>query len=111
MNNGFDVFWPDNAEKDLTAIIDHIAAESPQTAMSILDKIRQAASNLETMPERCRIVPELQKFGIFQYRELILPPWRIIYRISERNVFVLLVIDSRRDIEGILFDRLIGRAL
>jgi hypothetical protein len=31
-------------------------------------------------PERGRIVPELQAQGISQYGELIIPPWRLVYR-------------------------------
>ena len=61
---------------------------------------------LFTFPERGRIVPELRDQGILQYRELIIPPWRILYRISEKRVYVLSVFDSRRNIEDILLKRL-----
>jgi len=40
-------------------------------------------------------------------RELIAAPWRIVYRISDVTVFVLLVIDSRQNVEDILLNRLI----
>ncbi len=58
------------------------------------------------MPERCRIVPELKEQGILQYRELIVKPWRIIFRIAEKKVYALSVLDSRRNIEEILLERL-----
>jgi toxin ParE1/3/4 len=45
--------------------------------------------------------------GILQYRELIVPPWRIIYRISGDFVYVLAVFDSRQNIEDVLLDRLV----
>ncbi|MBU1570609.1 MAG: plasmid stabilization protein, partial [Proteobacteria bacterium] len=60
-------------------------------------------------PERGRVVPELQDQGIFQYRELIVKPWRSIYRIAEREIYVLSVIDSRKNVEDILLNRLIYR--
>jgi len=41
-----------------------------------------------------------------QYRELIISPWRVIYRISEKSVYVLSVLDARQNIEDILFRRL-----
>ena len=59
------------------------------------------------MPERCRIVPELKQEGITLYRELIVKPWRIIFKISGSMVFIVSMIDSRRNIEDILFNRLI----
>jgi hypothetical protein len=59
------------------------------------------------MPNQGRIVPELKEQGIQTYRELIVAPWRIVYRVSDTTVFVLSVIDSRRNVEDILLDRLI----
>lgn len=104
----FEVVWAENAEADLTQTIAHIAEDSPMTARSVLGKIKNKVASLETLPDRGRIVPELHKFGILQYRELIISPWRIIYRISYNRVYILLVIDSRRDLEDILFRRLIS---
>jgi hypothetical protein len=42
------------------------------------------------------------------YRELIELPWRIIYKIEEDKVFVLAVIDGRRNMEDILLDRFVN---
>jgi toxin ParE1/3/4 len=64
-----------------------------------------------TFPDRGRIVPEVQDQGITLYRELIVPPWRIIYRISEKAVYVLSVLDSRQNVEDILLKRLIRSKL
>ncbi len=75
---------------------EYIAQDSPANALKILKKIKQKASSLYTLPERGRIVPELQDQGILIYRELIIPPWRIIYRISEMKVYVLSVCQPRR---------------
>ena len=43
------------------------------------------------------------------YRELIVRPWRIIYRVSTKRVLVLAVLDGRRDLEGLLLSRLLRR--
>jgi toxin ParE1/3/4 len=107
MNKKYKVEWAAVAESDLKHIIDHIAADSPGNALQIFKKIRQKASSLYAFPERGRIVPELQGQGIHIYRELIVAPWRIIYRISDGTVFVLSVIDSRQNIEDILLNRLL----
>lgn len=107
MNKKYKVVWAAVAEIDLKQIIDYIAVDSPGNALQILKKIRQKASSLYAFPERGRIVPELQGQGIHIYRELIVAPWRIVYRISDVTVFVLLVIDSRQNVEDILLNRLI----
>ena len=108
MNPKYKVVWTNVAENDLKEIIDFISIDSPQNALKILKSIKQKASNLYTLPERGRIVPELQGQGIFQYRELIIPPWRLMYRIGERKVYVLSVIDSRRNVEDVLLARLMN---
>jgi len=107
MNKKYKVEWASVAETDLRHILDRIAAESPDNALQILKKIRQKASSLFAFPERGRIVPELQGQGIHIYRELIIAPWRVVYRISDRTVFVLSVIDSRQNVEDVLLDRLV----
>ncbi len=105
----YNVVWAGVAEKDLQSIVGYIAEDSPRRALEILNGIGQKALDLYILPERGRIVPELQEQGILQYRELIVAPWRLIYRISERDVFVLSVIDSRRNVEDILFKRFIEK--
>ena len=103
----YEIVWARVAEKDLIDIIDHVATDSPANALQIFQKIKKKSSSLYTMPERCRIVPELRDQGIMQYRELIVPPWRIMFKITDLKVFVLLIIDSRRNIEDIFSSQMI----
>ena len=105
MSKKYKVKWATVAEVDLKQIIDYIAIDSPGNALQILERIRQKVSALYTFPERDRIVPELQGQGINIYRELIVGPWRIIYRISDTTVYVLSIIDSRQNVEDILLNR------
>ncbi len=109
MNPKYKIIWTDVAENDLKEIIEYISVDSPYNALKILKKIKQKASNLYTLPEKGRIVPELQDQGILQYRELIISPWRLIYRIAERKIYVLSVIDSRQNVEDVLLKRLIKK--
>lgn len=108
MNSEYKIVWTNVAENDLKNIIEYISADNPQNALKILIKIKQKASKLYALPERGRIVPELQGEGVFQYRELIVQPWRLIYRIAEREIYVLSVIDSRQNVEDILLNRLLN---
>ncbi len=108
MKKKYQVMWSNIAENDLKSIIEYIAEDSPHTALKIFNNIKSKASDPNTFPERGRLVPELKHQGILQYRELIIAPWRLLYRISEKDVFVLSVLDSRRNVEDILLERLTG---
>lgn len=107
MSQTYEVLWASVAENDLRDIIEFIAADNPTNALKILHKIKEKVSSLYSLPERGRLVPELQDQGILIYRELIVPPWRIIYRIAEMQICILAVLDARRNIEDILLKRLI----
>lgn len=111
MKGRYAVAWSETAEKDLVGIIEYIARDSPSRAFDAFKEIKKHASALAAFPERGRIVPELQEQGITRYHELIVGPWRIIYKISEKRVYVLSVLDSRRNVEDILFQRLVGLKL
>lgn len=106
MNTPFKVHWAGIAEEDLKNIILYIAADSPANAATVFENIKAAASCRTHFPEKGRIVPALQDQGVFLYRELISATWRIVYRISGRNVYVLSVLDTRQNVEDILLKRL-----
>ncbi len=103
--NKYKVIWSHVAEGDLSKIIEYIAEDSINNALTIVHKIKDKCSKLFTFPNRGRIVPELQEYGILLYRELTIEPWRVIYRISDNYVYVLSVIDSRQNVEDILLNR------
>ncbi|MBU2513507.1 type II toxin-antitoxin system RelE/ParE family toxin [bacterium] len=109
MTKQYSVIWSRTAEYDLESIIDYIAEDSPFAARNVLAKIKQKSSLLYSYPARGRIVPELKEFNILQYREIIIDPWRVIYKVTDDKVFVMAVIDARRNVEDILLERMIGR--
>jgi addiction module RelE/StbE family toxin len=96
-----------NAKKDLREIISYIARDNPRTALKILEKVEARIDTLDHFPHRGGYVPELFKRNIKDYRQLLESPWRIIYRIDENVVDVLLIIDSRRNVQDVLMERLI----
>jgi plasmid stabilization system protein ParE len=104
----YSVFWSDYAQQDLRAIIEYIRLDNPDTARRIFDDIRHICDELNYLPHRKRIVPELQELGIASYREILHKRWRIVFRIHAKRVDILLVVDSRQDLESILFRRLMS---
>ena len=107
MKKSYEVLWAAVAENDLLGIIVFIAEESPGNALKILTKIKNRAAKLEGSPMQGRVVPELLRQGISFYREIVISPWRVIYKVEGSKVYVLSVIDSRRNVEDILLARLL----
>lgn len=103
------VSWSQEALRDLDEILAYIAIDSPEAAERVLDGLEKRASSLERSPDRGRVVPELARFGVRAFRETVVRPYRIVYSIHDRTVVVLAVLNGRRDLEDILFDRLIRR--
>jgi len=104
--HSFRVAWTRTAEADLEGIVDFIADDSVDAALAVFARIRERAATLNNFPDKGRVVPELHQHGIVQYRELILSPWRIIYRVDGSTVYVTAVFDSRRNLEDLLLERL-----
>lgn len=99
------MLWDEEAERDLDAIVDFIALEHPLNASRVLERLLKRAASLESQPLRGRRVPELLALGEDRYRELIEAPWRILYRVNAAQVFVIAVVDSRRDLQSWLAQR------
>ena len=108
MSKSFEVLWASVAEADLAGIVLYIAEESPGTAKKVLARIQTRTAKLTRSPMQGRVVPELLSQGISQYREVVVSPWRVIYRVEGDRVLVLAVIDSRRNVEDILLGRFLN---
>jgi toxin ParE1/3/4 len=74
------VRWTPQATEDLQAIYDFIARDSPHYAQLTAEDILSAIDRLERFPLMGRHVPERSREDL---RELIKPPYRIVYRVSE----------------------------
>jgi toxin ParE1/3/4 len=103
----FRVLWTEQASADLADIIRYIALDSLQNATRVYKRIRTRANALKTFPERGHVLPELVELGVTDYRELSIPPFRMVYRVSDKTVFVQAVLDGRRDLKQILSERLL----
>ena len=99
------VEWAVTARDDLDEIIGYILARDPIDALKVLDKIESKAAALDRMPQRGRIVPELKFHGVTTFLEILVPPWRLIYRIDGKSVWVVSVVDGRRQLEDLLLER------
>jgi plasmid stabilization system protein ParE len=109
MAKKYHIKWTAPAREDINEIIDYISQTNINYAVKILDRIEDNVKQLDIFPERYRIVPELEKYGYFLYREIIVDYWRIIYKIENDIVYIMLVIDSRRNLEDLILKKVILR--
>lgn len=94
------------ASDDMAGLLNYAMANSGADAAIALDKVLDTAlGSLETLAHRGRVVPELQVRGISTYRELVRAPYRMIYRVVSDEVWVLAVVDGRRDLHALLYER------
>ena len=96
------------AEEDLAELVDYIAQhDSVERANYVLERLITVCERLEQHPERGHFLPELRSLGIKTYREVHFKPYRIIYEVVGREVFILLIVDGRRSLQAILERRLL----
>jgi len=104
----FDVYIVEEAENDILDIYEYIVFnDSIFNAEKILLRIEEECNKLTTLPYRGRIVPELKRINITSFHEIILTPFRIIYQIFDEKIFIHAVLDSRRDLDELLYNRLV----
>lgn len=108
MSRRFKVSWAEVAAGDLERIALHVAEDQPAHAERVLARLEASAESLTHAPGRGRVVPELARFEVTSIRELIVAPWRIVYRVGQGTVLIVGVFDSRRDLERVLLARLLA---
>ncbi|RNC73216.1 MAG: type II toxin-antitoxin system RelE/ParE family toxin [Desulfuromonadales bacterium] len=83
-----------SAVRDLEKIREWYADQQvPEVGERLMGEVVSKVEQLADFPESGRIVPE---FGVAHLREIILPPVRILYRLSENRVRIVRVWRSER---------------
>lgn len=90
------VTWTAPALSDLDSIADYIALDNIVAAKSLVQTVFQAVERLELFPESGRLPPELEHLN---YREVVVNPCRIFYKISGDDVFILFVMRQEQDLK------------
>ncbi len=94
---------------DLDDIARYIALRDlPEKAEHVANRIEEALASLASLPDRGPYPRELMTMGNRSFREFHFKPYRIVYRVYEREVVVFLIADGRRDMRALLARRLLG---
>jgi toxin ParE1/3/4 len=96
------------AEDDIFDIYRHVLSiDGHDRATYVLGKPCKTCQSLANMPRRGHRPPELERIGVRDYLETHFKPYRIIYQIVGRTVFVHCVLDGRRAVQEMLERRLL----
>jgi plasmid stabilization system protein ParE len=89
-----EVIWTKRARDGLDEAAAHVAEDSMEAALDLLERALDAADSLTTLSERGHIVPELDDPKV---REIFVFKYRLLYEVAPSQVIVLGFIHGARD--------------
>lgn len=94
-----EVIWTKPALQSLNDIAEYIALSNVQAAKALIAKVFDSVERLELFPFSGRLIEELPEFD---YREVLVKPCRIFYKVEGETVFVLNVLRQERSLRKFL---------
>ena len=95
------ITWADSALDDLDEIAEYIALDKIGAAKKLVQRVFSRVDLLSESPKSGRVPPELKGKN---YREVIVGPCRIFYRIIDQEVVILYVMRSERDLRKFILE-------
>ena len=89
MSSPFRIIWTLRAERDLAAIREHVAADSPTAANRLADRLHDAGERLADFPHVGRLEGATRVLAT-------VTPYLIRYRVQSEGVVILGVRHGRR---------------
>jgi toxin ParE1/3/4 len=95
--------WSPIALEQAEEALDYIGDDRPEAAVRWLDGLFERVARLAEFPHQGRVVPEARREDL---RELIYGSYRVIYRVREDAIAVILVRHTRMDLSASDLDAL-----
>jgi toxin ParE1/3/4 len=95
------LIWTEPALLDLDEIAGYIALDDPLAASRYVQRVFDFVERLETHPKSGKHPPELPRST---YREVIVPPCRVFYRVDKNTVYILYVMRTEQLLRTYLLD-------
>ena len=90
--------WSPLAIANVESIRDYVALDSPVYADLVVRRIMSSVDRLAVFPESGRVVPEV---GRPEIREVVMRPYRVVYRLLNDGVEIATVFHAARLFRGI----------
>ena len=94
-----EIIWTNPALDDINDIAEYIALSNLLSAKKLVSKIFDKVERVEMLPESGKKPIELTSLN---YREVIVNPCRIFYKIDNDKVYILHVMRQERDLRKFL---------
>ena len=108
MPDRYAIEWTHVAQADVDEILEYIAfRDCVEAALDVYEKLMNRIETLASRPTRCRVPPELKKIGVSAYRELLVSPYSVFFRVHPARVAIVAVLDRRRELEELLVQRVL----
>ncbi len=95
------IIWTEPALSDLNEIAEYIALDNINAAKALIKKVFVKVERLKEFPKSGRVPPELKGS---RYREVVLGPCRIFYRIDKNKIYILYVMRGERKLRKYLIE-------
>jgi len=103
-----EIIWSKDAGDELAEIISYIKNNTGKmTAKKIYTKIIKEVDKISENPEGRRIAPLLRELGINYIHQINISPWIVFYKTENRKMEIISIIDGRRNLEEILYQKMI----
>ena len=104
-----DVIWSKDAGDELFEIISFIKYNTGKlAAKKINDKINEEIKKVSKNAAGRRIAPMFLKLGIKHIHQFNINPWAVFYKVENNRMEIVSIIDQRRNLEEILYEKIIN---
>ena len=87
------IIWTEPALQDLDEIADYISLDKPVAAIKFVQRVFERIEQLANHPMSGSVPAELQGT---HYRQLVIPPVRIFYRVQDEVVYIVYAMRGER---------------
>ena len=94
-----EIIWTEPALNDLNEIAEYIALSNLAVAKRLTQKVFDKINRLENYPESGKVPIELKSFS---YREIVVNPCRVFYKVDNNQVYIIHVMRQERDLRRFL---------
>lgn len=93
------IIWTEPALDNLDDIAEYIAVSNVYAAKQLVERVFNKVHRLENFPDSGRVPEEISNLN---YREVVVNPCRVFYKVDKDSVYILHVLRQERDLRKFL---------
>lgn len=96
-----EIIWTEPALLNLNDIAEYIALNNPTAAANLVYTVFSKIERLEQFPKSGKPPVEIPELN---YREVVIPPCRVFYRIEKNAVYIVYICREERSLRKFLIE-------